>query len=418
MATVSELAARVLRRLGLSFVAVSDRAALGPTVNADTVAARALRAFGIPISEAERPASGAPLTKAEVARSVLERFGVNLIPIAPIDLGPVPITEIGKRALIRLEAIASDETAGGPDLDLAVQQVQAVHALMQAEGLTPFTDTTIPRYVSELYALMAAFMLASSFGRPVDVAGYEFARKELRSTLLGGPNAQAIAEREVAATSATLAQRGLAWWTDNAIPPAAAAEVVILTAARLAPTFGQPMDAATADGAEARIRQLGMVRGALQRAKDAVAGAQAELAASGLAPWGLDAIPAGAAEAMEALATQAVAADFGKASDPAAMEAAYARLRRQVYSGPIGQKIAEEYLWGVHAELDARGKVRWTMEDRPSQSDLVYELLAAYNMAPVVGVTPNPTDLIRAERTLSQIIAVPTSGERVRADYF
>jgi hypothetical protein len=44
--------------------------------------------------------------------------------------------------------------------------------------------------------------------------------------------------------------------------------------------------------------------------------------------------------------------------------------------------------------------------------------LAAYDLAPAFGVPQNPNDLQMATVDLNRLIALPTSGERVRAESY
>jgi hypothetical protein len=56
-ATVAQLGARALRKLGVAIVANASRPAAGATVTAATVAARVLLELGVPVPEGDRPAA-------------------------------------------------------------------------------------------------------------------------------------------------------------------------------------------------------------------------------------------------------------------------------------------------------------------------------------------------------------------------
>jgi hypothetical protein len=80
--------------------------------------------------------------------------------------------------------------------------------------------------------------------------------------------------------------------------------------------------------------------------------------------------------------------------------------------------LATEAVIAVHADLAARGKVRWSLLDIPLAAELPYLLLAAFKLAPEFDKPANANDYTLAEKSIARIIALPTSGEPVRATYF
>jgi predicted deacylase len=80
--------------------------------------------------------------------------------------------------------------------------------------------------------------------------------------------------------------------------------------------------------------------------------------------------------------------------------------------------IATKAVTAVHADLAARGRVRWSIEDVPAAAEQPYVTLAAFQLAPLFEQQGNAAEVVQANRQLAQIIALPTSGERVQVEYF
>ena len=80
--------------------------------------------------------------------------------------------------------------------------------------------------------------------------------------------------------------------------------------------------------------------------------------------------------------------------------------------------LATEAVMAVHADLAARGKLRWSSADIPQAAEQPYVLLAAFKLGPEFDRQVAPTDVVMAEKALARMIALPTSGERTPAQYF
>jgi hypothetical protein len=61
---------------------------------------------------------------------------------------------------------------------------------------------------------------------------------------------------------------------------------------------------------------------------------------------------------------------------------------------------------------------RWSSQDIPDLAAMPYEMLAAAEMAPKFGQEVNAAEMLLAMRQLAVVTALPTSGERVMAEYF
>lgn len=141
------------------------------------------------------------------------------------------------------------------------------------------------------------------------------------------------------------------------------------------------------------------------------------LVSRGIVSWASSAIPQYVSEEYTKLTGLIMASSFGKQADPAQWPVLEERIRRTalVQRAP---DLATEAVNAVHADLSARGKVRWTVFDIPLAAEQPYVLLAAFKLAPEFGGQANPADYALAEKSLARLIALPTSGERTPVEYF
>lgn len=152
-------------------------------------------------------------------------------------------------------------------------------------------------------------------------------------------------------------------------------------------------------------------------ALDRVRAVHDALIAQGAVSWSVDAIPLAVSDEMAGLAAIHLASSFGKAADPARMPVLEGRVRTvaMVMAAPA---LAEEAVLAVHAQLAATGRVRWSINDIPTPAEAPYMYLAANRLAPAFKMQPDQAAEVTAMRSLAQIIALPSSGERVSAEYF
>ena len=141
------------------------------------------------------------------------------------------------------------------------------------------------------------------------------------------------------------------------------------------------------------------------------------LVAQGLVSWALTAVPQALAEEYTKLAANVMASSFGKPADAQMHAMLEARVRKValIMGAP---DLASDAVLSVHKDFAARGKVRWSVFDVPPEVEDVYTLAAAYQLAPAFDVKANPADVATAELALARYIALPTSGERVQAEFF
>lgn len=426
--TVAQLGARALRKLGVAIVANAVRPAAVAAVTSDDVTARVLRELGILVPDADRPTAQPAVTKTEVAIRALRSVGVNPAGSggAPIDAVTVSAAaDIAILVLRKLEVIASDETASTNDLNSAVVKVNAVHAHLAAMDLVTWTVDQVPQRAVEFYVIMASALLAPEFGKAGSEQAFSAAQSALGMQQLSGPSGQAIAENKVASVHDTFLAQGIADWTTSTIPAAYAEDYATMTAMLLRKAVGREqdapsrqVDAAEWDAALERVRKGQAVKGAQARAAQRVAAVHEELNASSLVTWGVDAIPAAAADAYAAMAAAIMAPEFGKPFDAQAYALNGARVRRIAMGGPAGQALAEQKVKAVHASQAAARRTRWTLHDLPVAAEEPYVLMAAYLLAPEVDAKADPAWWAQGEADLCRLVALPSDGRPVSVDYF
>jgi hypothetical protein len=144
---------------------------------------------------------------------------------------------------------------------------------------------------------------------------------------------------------------------------------------------------------------------------------QDSLTARALTWWDNTGIPSAVAEEYTKMAATLAATSFGKAGDIQIYAALEARVRQValVLSAP---DLATAAVQAVHDDLAARGRVRWSIQDIPPAAVDPYVALAAAALAPRFEQQFPPDAVVAATRSLAQIIALPTSGERVQTEYF
>jgi hypothetical protein len=422
-ATVTELGARVLRRLGVAAVAASDRPAVAATTTVADVAARALQRLAVTVPEASRPVISTTVTVANVAVRALQALGIPA-PTSewPALSGSVTVAQIGLDALQRLGVVAGDETATAADQALASAQVTAVHDQLVQQGVISWASSAIPRQVALDYAIMAMRQLAPSFGTPAAevqmlVAQADVAEARLRKQA-AVVRAQSFSESQAAATHAHLVGAGIASWASSAIPQAVSDEYVELVRQEVAAVLGvQLQGVPDKQVLHERVRRAAHVIRAQSDAAAVVTAVHDGLVRRGLVSWASSAIPAGLREPLSALAAIELAADFGVAADRSTVAELEAQVRQValIIGGPA---IAERAVRQVHDDLAARGKTRWSWSDLPSAAERPYVVLAANSLAYEFQVPPDVVGGAQAVVDLARLISLPSSGERVVAEYF
>ena len=152
-------------------------------------------------------------------------------------------------------------------------------------------------------------------------------------------------------------------------------------------------------------------------ALDKVASVHAALDAQDLVWWDATAAPRAFAEEYVKLTAAQMASSFGRAVDPSVVAMLEGRVRRGSMT-MAAHDLALEAVMAVHLDLAGRGIARWSSQDIPEMAAGPYEVLAADLLAPKFGAQVDGDDAVAAMRSLYQITALPTSGERTRAEYF
>lgn len=427
-ATIPQLGARALRKLGVAVIAYGDatRPGAGPTMTAAEVAGIAVRQLGIVVPEADRPALTVTVTPDDMAARALRAVGINPAPLGAAPTGGTSTSaQLATRGLTKLGVIASDETPQPGDQADALAKVVAVHDMLVALGYVTWGVDAVPDHAAEFYVVMASNLLAPEFGKPSSVEAFDIGREAIRTMALTGAYGQALALSKVQAVHDALVAAGIVSWDLAAVPLAYSEEYVSMAAGLLSPVMGRPQtpadrqaDQAAWDAAEARIRRAALITTAQDRAVAKVRAAYEELSALGLVNYDLNSLPASMSDAYAGLAATLLGPEMGKEESPDALAARWMRIKRVAMGGPAGQALAEQKVRAVHASLAGRGRVRWSLYDLPIFAEEPYVLMAATLLAPEIDMKADPNWMPGAERDIIQINSVPTNYGVVRAQYF
>jgi hypothetical protein len=315
-------------------------------------------------------------TPADLGERALRRLGVEIVPVAsrPTLATTVTVTAIAERAL------------------------QALGATVTLANRPAFT-TTIPAATLATGALIELGVIASDE--------------------TPAATDQALALAKLQEVHDALVAQGAVAWASTAILQAAAEEYIKLTALWMASSFGKTGDPAQIAPLEARVKRVSLLAQSQALAEARVNAIHDALVGNAHVSWAVTAIPQAVSDDYVALTRFEMAPVFGVdlQAPPGLVQSLEARVRRfsLVQRAP---DLATEAVTAVHADLAARGKVRWTALDIPLAAEQPYVLLAAFKLAPEFAVQPNPNDYTLAEKSIARLVALPTSGERVRADYF
>ncbi len=293
-ATVTELAARALRKLGVAIVADATRMPSGATVTADDIARRAVRMLGI------NPAGT----------------------LGDASLDP-PLTTttnvIASDALVKLGVVAADESPAPLDWAYAQARARHVHDMLSKEWAAPWQESAIPIAVAEWYIIMTANMIAPSFGKPANADAFEMASQAVRRFCLAGQPGQDMAMDKVRAVHEELNALGVVSWPLSAVPGSIAEPYVQMAAALLTPVFkpGTPVDLDSYKAGMGRVRMIAMGGPAGQAlAEQKVRAVHYNLDARGLTRWSILDIPDFAEEPYVLMAATLMAPEFGAKPDP------------------------------------------------------------------------------------------------------
>jgi hypothetical protein len=293
----------------------------------------------VPVSE--RPQNTAIVSVQSVAASALQRLGV-IVPASARPPMPVitPIAYLATRALEMLAVVAPDEDPLPDDLDTATDMIRALNDSLISRGQVAWQGDAIPESASVDYIHLAAIWLAPSFGKTGDVAQRPVIEARIaRIALIAG--AQAMAEAKVNELNASMIARGNIDWTD--IPMAAAEQYIQITALALAPVFGQEADPKLFLMLEERIRQISVIARAPQDARDAVMAVHTELSSSDKVRWSVFDIPPSAEQPYVVKAANRIAMNFGKQVDARAEAQADAVLARIIALPTSGEVMRVVY---------------------------------------------------------------------------
>jgi hypothetical protein len=223
---------------------------------------------------------------------------------------------------------------------------------------------------------------------------------------------QAVAEAKLTGIHEGLVAAGLVDWSSFAIPRSVAEPYVLIARVELGPMFGQQIAPDAIPAAEAQIKRVSTVRRAQTLAEGRVAVVHDGLVAQGNASWTASGIPQ---ERCGRVRRAGGAVDLRRcwASRPTRWIAAEGRVRRMSRSAP-GRRWRSRRC-GRCMPTSRRAARRGGLIERRGSP---YVYLAAYDLAPVVRRAAEPERPADGDGRPGRLIALPTSGERVRAEYY
>ena len=441
VASPDEIASRALRGLSVN-PAVSGAVLTGFAADRTAIGTKALLKLAVIASDETPTATDQAAAEAHVlsvhdllASMEYVSWAVDAVPGQAVEhyvilAAQLMAPEFGRTGNLdaynaSMEALRVLSLSGPAAQSRAVVRVASVHDELVGAGIADWTLDNIPPGVADGYVSLVMQALAPTYGRPVDGNAYEAAVSKVRRLTLSGPRGQILAEARVRRVHDMLNAQGLAAWTFDAIPAAFADDYALMVGILLAPVMRGPQspqdrqaDAATWDAALERIRKALNVRDAQDRAILRVRQVHDEIAGLGLADWPVNAIPAAFADAYVTTVAAMLAEDTGKPLDPQVLGFGIERIRRLVIAGPEGQRLAEQKVRAVHASLDARGRVQWSLYDLPDYAEQPYVMMAAALLANAVGMKADPSWTVLAERDLMRIVSVPALRQPAPAVYF
>lgn len=440
MATVAQLGARALRKLGIAIVADAARPGAALPATLDDVAARVLRELGIPVAENARPALLGTVGLSELGARTLRTFGVNPIAgtaapgstvsreqiairaLRAVGVNPADFqggstndtfvySQIATAALLKLAVVGADELPSAQDQAYAEARVRAVHDMLIALDYVTWNAAQIPGSVAEAYIALTANLLAPSFGKPSSPEIAAAAQEMIRQQALAGP-AQVRALDRVQTVHDSLVAQGFADWLVTAIPTSVAEGYVTLTAALLAPVHGKQAEPAASAAATEQIRRVALSgpRGEAL-AEAALRSVHDDAVSEGVVSWPINAVPVGNAEEYVRMARARMAPVFGQQVPETEYADAIENLRRQARIAGAMQR-ARDRVWAVHEELNAMGLVTWTANTIPIAMADAYATLATQAMASDGGAGPaNATNSENAYQRIRQIAMGGPAGQ-------
>jgi hypothetical protein len=202
------LGERALRRLGVAVVPVADRPPLGPTIPAATLATNVLTELGVIASDETPLPTDQALALAKV-NAAHDSLVANANVRWTVDAVPQAVSEEYSR-LAALHAASSFGKQVDPAMlamlegrvrkvamimqapDEASDAVMAVHNDLSARGLVRWSTQDIPDAAGTAYMMLAANLLAPSFGGQADPAAAAVATTSLARMIALGTSGERV----------------------------------------------------------------------------------------------------------------------------------------------------------------------------------------------------------------------------------
>lgn len=405
-ATVSQLGARALRKLGVALVAAANQPLPGPTFTALDVVSRVLRDMGILTSDADRPASLGTVGQVELGARVCRAVAIN--PIA--GTVSTDTTDLSTIAIRALRASGTNPISGIALPIGIVTPDEIARRALRSLGVNPVDTTGAVSGLSYTQAQVGTMMLLKLAIIAADETPASFD--------------QAYAESKVVAVHDELVGLNMVSWGLSAVPASVVEYYVILAALQAAPGYGKSV-ASLGTGSVSKSASSEVVESSKQaifqqalsgtfgqqRAVARVGSVQDEIASAGLADWVVNTIPTYAADIYVSMVAALLAMEHGRPADPKAHDDGIGQLRRIVLSGPRGAALANDRAQTVHSNLVAKGLADWAGIAIPVGVADAYVLMVMQELGPVYGRPMDMPAMLAAEDDVRRVVLSGPRGQ-------
>lgn len=268
--------------------------------------------------------------------------GDAYVVLVAIQIAPIHGKQIDPQAEAAAMAQVRRFVLSGPrGQTLAVDAVRSAHDSLVRAGVVSWTTQSIPVGVVNDYAMLAAAVLAPTYGREQADAFPAIAEKLRRQAEIA--QAETRAGEKVQSVYSELNAMGVVDWPYGAVPAAVADAIASMAVALMRADEGKADPAAMEAGFQ-RVRQVAMAGPAGQRiAEQKVRAVHYSLEARGKTRWSLLDIPRFAEEPYVFLAASLLAPEVGMKADPVWAIGAEMELNRAIALPSLGGPVVGVY---------------------------------------------------------------------------
>ena len=409
-ATLSSLGARVLRKLGVQIVSVSQNNASPSTMTHQQVATLALRKSGVQIVPSSQQGPSATIvSSASIAQQALRQMGALVVPVSTMTSSGaiVASTAIASGALRKLGVQIVSPTVqaiGGSTVgvnDIATRALRKLGAQIVPANVAAVSTVTFDSSV-------LAGRAVREFGIVVPQASWS-------------PPSAASNHQQVAALALRAVGMNPVAEVDNASGAPAVVTVAQIAADVLRSLGVNPFGPITGD--DASVIDVSALSTLVLERLEVIDPAEAPNAAdlsfveaqftslteslvrSGVASWTATTAPGRTTNAHALMLTYLCASTFGKQVDVSIYQDGEQSLRVQALSGDDGQALAQAAVNAVHDSLAARNIVSWPSSAIPSSALNSYVSLTASMLVPTYAQIPSSSTYVSGAATRAQVVA-------------